>query len=174
MISAIVLVPGGPSRGGAREGELLVRSLVWLVSAVVSGIIRDVTLAGPPGLDLAEIADQSGCAAVEAEDESVRLAHAVASSKQPRLLILKSGYQPGDGMTGELDSMARVVAARESAKILAAPASFLPRVFPGLGQPVGLFAPASLCRDLRGRDFAGLKSGLSPKITFATRATPIL
>ena len=39
MISALVFVSDAKRREAARERELLVRSLVWLVSAVVAGLV---------------------------------------------------------------------------------------------------------------------------------------
>jgi hypothetical protein len=173
MISAIVLVPGGAWRGAARDGELLVRSLVWLVSAVVAGIVRDVTLTGPEGLGLADIAEQSGCAVVEDDSEAERLTKAVALSKQPRLLILEFAFQPAESMIGELDSLARVMGLDESAHLLATPATAWQRLFPSRSRTVGLFAPASRCRSLAGRDFLRLKAGLDPQVRFSTRANPI-
>jgi len=173
MISAIVLVPGGARSGPSRDGELLARSLGWLVSAVVAGVVRDVTLAGPEGLGLADIAEQSGCDAVEDDHEAERLTKAVASSKQSRLLILESAFQPGDSMIGELDSLTRTMKLDQTASLLAAPATAWQGLLPGRARTVGLLAPASRCRGLAGRDFRRLKAALRPKIKFVTRVSPI-
>ena len=78
MTSAIVFVPTATGRSAPHDGELLVRSLVWLVSAVVAGAVRDVTLAGGPGLGLCDIADQSGCGFVEGASEAACLHAALA------------------------------------------------------------------------------------------------
>ncbi|MDR3460762.1 MAG: hypothetical protein P4L76_00415 [Beijerinckiaceae bacterium] len=173
MISAIVLVPGGAWRGAARDSELLVRSLVWLVSGVVAGIVRDVTLAGPEGLGLAAIAEQSGCAVVEDDSEAGRLTKAVALSKQSRVLILEFAFQPAEGMIGELDSLARLMGPDDSARLLAAPATIWQQLFPRRSRTVGLFASASRCRALGGRDFRRLEAGLGARLQFSTRANLI-
>ena len=151
----------------------MVRSLVWLVSAVVAGIVCDVTLAGPEGLGLTDIAEQSGCAVVEDNSEAGRLTKAVASSKQPRLLILEFAFQPAESMIGELDSFVRGMGLDESAHLLAAPATAWQRLFPSRSRTVGLFAATSRCRGLAGRDFIRLKAGLEPRLRFVTRANPI-
>jgi hypothetical protein len=173
MISVIVLVPGGAGRGELRDGELLARSLVWLVSAVVAGIVRDVILAGPEGAGLADIAEQAGCTAVVDDREAECLTKAVASSRQPRLLILQSAFQPGDGMVGELDGLVRMMRQDQTASLLAAPVTAWQGLLPGRARTVGLLAPTNRCRSLAGSDFRRLKARLRPKIKFVTRANPI-
>jgi hypothetical protein len=173
MISAIVFVSDAKRRDVARERELLARSLVWLVSAVVAGIVRDVTLAGPAALRLDEIAEQTGCAMVEAEDEAARLTKAVARARGPRVLLLEAAFHPGDSMICELDSVARVIAPDASARLVSAPRTPWQRLFPDQAPTVGLFAPATRCRSLAGRDFKGLAKGLRARTVFSTRAVPI-
>jgi hypothetical protein len=174
MISAIVFVADAKRRDVSRERELLVRSLVWLVSAVVAGIVRDVTLAGRPDLGLAEIADQCGCNIAEGAGEAERLGTAIASSKGSRLLILEAGFQPTDAIIGELDGVARTLAADASVRLLATPATAWQRLFPDQARTIGLFAPADRCRALRNASFERLTTGLKPKARFATRASPIV
>lgn len=174
MISAIVFVSDATRRDVSREREILVRSLIWLVSAVVAGTVRDVTLAGRSGLDLAEIADQCGCNIAEGAGEAERLGAAIASSKGSRLLILEAGFQPMDGIIGELDSVARSVALDASVRLLATPATAWQRLFPDQARTIGLFAPADRCRALGNASFERLTTGLKPKALFATRASPIV
>ncbi|WP_158807981.1 hypothetical protein [Beijerinckia sp. L45] len=174
MISAIVFVSDAKRREASRERELLVRSLVWLVSAVVAGIVRDVTLAGPLELGLTDIADQSGCNIVEGEVEAERLRAAILASRGTRLLVLESGFQPMDGIIGELDSVARTIPPDASVRLLATPATTWQRLFPDQAATVGLFAPADRCRALREADFRQLVSGVKPKALFVTRASPIV
>jgi hypothetical protein len=174
MISAIVFVSDAKRRDVSRERELLVRSLIWLVSAVVAGIVRDVTLAGRSDLGLIEIADQCGCNIAEGAGEAERIAAAIATSKGSRLLILEAGFQPADGIIGELDSVGRTVAAAASVRLLATPATAWQRLFPDQARTIGLFAPADRCRALGNVSFEHLTAGLKPKALFATRASPIV
>lgn len=174
MISAIVFVADAKRPEAERERERLVRSLIWLVSAVVAGVVRDVTLAGPSALGLADIADQSGCDVVEGERESERLRAAFVASRGSRLLVLEAGYQPSEGMIGELDGVARMIAPEASVRLLASPATPWQRLFPDRTPTVGLFAPADRCRALRNADFRQLTMALKPRANFAARAWPIV
>ena len=169
MISAIVFARA--RRGGATlDSELVVRSLAWLVSAVVAGVVRDVVLAGPTALNLPEIADQFGCRAFEGETEAAYLATAIAAARGRHLLLIEIGAQPSGGMLAELDRMTRQGGPDALALLLAAPVTRLQRLLPGRTPRVGLLAPADRCRALAGRDFAALCAALKPKALLATRA----
>ncbi len=174
MTSVIVLVPDDTGRSPARESELLVRSLVWLVSAVVSGVVRDVTLAGRAGLDLAEVAEQSGCRVVEAASERERLGRALALSKGPRVLLIHSAYRPAETMVGELDSLTHSLPPDAALRLLAAPATAWQRLRPDAAPLVGLFAPLQACRLQPSPSFSQLVADLRPKRLFATRAAPVV
>ena len=103
MISAVVFTPDAwTGEDIARQRETVVRSLVWLVSAVVSGVVRDVTLAVPSGLGLSEVADQSGCALIQADSEAERIAQAVRGTREARLLVILAGFQPDAGLIEEI------------------------------------------------------------------------
>ncbi len=174
MISAIVYVPFANARPAARDGELLVRSLVWLVSAVVSGVVRDVTLAGGPMLGLGDIADQSGCGFVEGTSEAACLHRALAVGRGTGVLIVASGYQPGETMVGELDGLARSLGAKETARLLATPVTRWQRLSVKAAPTIGLLAPSAKCRAMPARSFPQLVAKLRPQRSFVTRATPIL
>ncbi len=103
MVSAIVFMPEDHS--GRTPSEPLValsRSLGSLVKVSVEGLIRDVTIAGPSGLDLGTIADHAGCALVEGRQEADWLAQALLLAKGPACLVLRAGYIPGHGFIEEL------------------------------------------------------------------------
>ena len=142
MISAIVLAADlrqDDDLGHVRE--LVVRSLVWLVSAVVSGVVRDVTLATPPGFGLSEVADQSGCNLVQEETEADRLAAAVAAARTDRLLIVRAGYEPDGRLSEELDTFMRRRGVEEVALIRAAPDTAIQRLLPDRAPVVALLVP---------------------------------
>ena len=142
MISVIVLVPDVHRSDDAdRFREIVARSLVWLVSAVVAGIVRDVTLAGPATLGLDEIADEAGCKLVEADDEAERIGAAVAGSRDARLLVMRAGYQPDATLTADLDAFLRRAAPDAAALVLAAPETLLERILPGRALVVGVLVP---------------------------------
>ena len=173
MISAIVFLPDVPGQDVLRENERLVRSLSWLVSAVVSGIVGDVTLTGREEPGLADIADQAGCGLVTGQSEAERLRQAVASSRGSRVLILASGYQPGDTMIGELDGITRTLPPEAAVRLVVSTGTVWQHLFPSRLPTVGLFAPADRCRALPARPFRQLTADLRPQALFATRAVPI-
>jgi hypothetical protein len=138
MITAIVLASESQSDADVEHAhEIVVRSLVWLVSAVVSGVVRDVILAAPPGFGLSEVADQSGCALVQGEEERDRIAEAVAAAREPRLLFLRVGYQIDPKIAEEIDVFVRREPADASALIVAMPETARQRLFPGRTPVIG-------------------------------------
>lgn len=139
MLSAIVLVPEDwPGQDLALEREIVVRSLVWLVSAVVAGVVRDVTLAVPPGLGLGEVADQAGCNLVTGATEAERLGQALAAARESRLILLKAGFHPEDGVIEELEAFERHRRGETVAALLAEPERFIERLFPNTSPAAGL------------------------------------
>ena len=142
MISAVVLAPDMAAEtdiGHARE--IVVRSLVWLVSAVVAAVVRDVVLAVPAALGLAEVADQAGCMLVEADTEADRLSRGLATSRETRVLVLRAGFQPETGLVEEIDSFLRRAPLDAVALVLATPETALQRLVPDRAPVVGIIAP---------------------------------
>ena len=169
MLSAVVcLVP--PPRGVplTRPAEQVVRSLSSLVPACVAGVLRDVTVAGPPGLDLQVVADHAGCALVEAADPAAALAAALAKSRHRHVLVLRAGYAVGD-LVDELDDMlgASEVAPR---RLQAAADGFAQRLLPALAPVVGLLAPTDLCRRRMPCDLGALIAAFARAPAFRSRA----
>lgn len=173
MISAIVFTPDSwPDDDLAHAREIVVRSLVWLVSAVVSSVVRDVTLAVPEGLGLAEVADQSGCMLVEADLEGERLVAAASGTKEPRLIVLKAGYQPDPGLIDEIDIFSRKHPQDKVAVLLAAPATLIEQVFPERAPAVGILLPRGLVVSPKGFDQLA-RSARRRGAVLVTRARPI-
>lgn len=174
MISAIVLVSDRQSTDDTEHAhEIVVRSLVWLVSAVVAGVVRDVTLAIPPGFGLSEVADQSGCALVEAEDEGARLAAALDAVRGPRLLVLRAGFHIDAKIVEEIDGFVRRRPEEAAALILAAPQTAPQRLMPGRAPVVGLLAPKAACLAASPRGFSRLARSLRGAARLKTRAERI-
>ena len=163
MISAIVLVPDLDRSGDpVRAREVAVRSLAWLVAAVVAGVVRDVTLAGPAGIGLGGIADEAGCKVVETNDEVERLRWAVVGSREARLLVLRAGYQPEAALTDEIATFLRRTDADAVAVVLAAPETILDRILPGGASVVAVLVP-------RGKIGTGAFGRLARRAGKATR-----
>jgi hypothetical protein len=102
MISVVLWIPDClPATSG--EGQAIVaRSLPWLVSAVVAGVVRDLTLAAPTALELARLAERVGCGLAEADRGTERLRVAVDRCREDRILVLRAGHQPTPGIIDEL------------------------------------------------------------------------
>ena len=175
MISAIVLASEHHSGDDVEHAhEVAVRSLVWLVSAVVAGVVRDVVLAVPPGLGLSDVADQSGCELVKAEDEAGRLASAITAARGPRLLVLRAGYQPDGRLAEEIDAFVRRMPDDASALVLAAPETLGQRLFPALAPAIGVLVARAACLEARPTSFSHLVRGLRRPSKLRTRAVRII
>lgn len=146
MLSVVALAgPGDDARSGdiTDVREAVVRSLGWLVSAAVVGVVRDVVLAGAPSLDLGDIADHAGCSLAQAEDEAELIAKAVALTRSDVVLVLRAGHQPDGPLIEELERIGERGATRRPALILAAPDTFIQRVLPNRCPVVGILLPRS-------------------------------
>jgi hypothetical protein len=175
MISAIVLVSDRQSTDDLEHAhEVAVRSLVWLVSAVVSSTVRDVMLATPPGFGLSEVADQAGCALVQAEEESGRLAAAIAAARGPRLLILRAGYNLDARICDELDAFIRRRPEDTPAVILSEPQTAAQRLLPGRAPVVGVLASKAACAALAPRSFSRLVREMRGATRLKIRAERII
>ena len=171
MISAIVLATGdGDSPERARETA--VRSLVWLVSAVVSGVVRDVTAACPSSWPIEDVMAHAGCALVRDPLESARLAAAVALVRSERVLVLRMGFQPEGPLVSEIDATERRLERREPALLLQSPSRLIERLFPDRAPVVG----AMVSRDaLAGAPaFRTLVRSVRGGVRLRTRMVPVL
>lgn len=169
MISAIVLATGDPPE---RVRELAVRSLAWLVSAVVAGVVRDVIAACPSSWPVADVMEHAGCALVTAEAEAGRLAAAIALARCERVLVLRLGFQPEGPLVAEIDAAQPRLAADAAALLLEAPSSMLQRVFPDLAPVVGLLLPR---QHLMGeRTYGELARSARGGLRLRTRLVPVL
>jgi len=169
MLSAILLAYETPSSGARRAGappprDAISRSLVSLIDACVRGLVADAALVGPPRTGLGSIADEAGCALVEAEREAEGLAEALALARRAEVFLLAAGHAVERGFVDEIEDHF-AYGERGRARILrAAPDSLVTRLAPALARPVGLIAPKqaildagdralpSLARRLRGAD----------------------
>lgn len=146
MISAIVLATGDPETSTMAR-ETAVRSLAWLVSAVVAGVVRDVVAACPPSWPVADVMEHVGCELVVAGDEPERLAAAAALVKSERVLVLRLGFQPEGPLVAEIDAAERRLDPSAAALLLAAPSRLFERLFPDRAPIVGIMVSRSRLLD---------------------------
>ena len=169
MLSAVVcLSPSPPGVPLARSAEHVVRSLSSLVAACVAGVLRDVVVAGPPGLDLQVVADHAGCPLVEAAAPAAALAAALSRSRHAHVLILQAGYAIGD-LVDELDDVLRASEVLPR-RLRASGERFAQRLLPGLAPVVGVLASTDLCRRRMPCDLGALIAGFARAPAFRATA----
>ena len=169
MLSAIVLASGNPPE---RARELAVRSLAWLVSAVVEGVVRDVTAACPPAWPVDDVMDHAGCALVQEEEERDRLASAAALVKCDRVLVLRFGFQPEGPLVAEIDAVQSRLTPSTPALLLEAPSTALQRLMPNRAPVVGLLLPREQLTSIG--SFGALTRAAKSGLRLRTRLVPVL
>ena len=165
MISVAILAGDGPD-DPERARVAVARSLGWLVSAVVAGVVGDVVIAATPQLELVDIADQVGCELVQAMSEQDRIRGAVARMRRPFVLVMRAGYAPRGPLVEEIDARLREgppdAGSYPPAALLLAPSTLVQRLRPSRAPIVGVLASreawsraasfADLARACKGRD----------------------
>lgn len=134
VLSGIVIIPAS-SVHAPFLAQTLLRGLSALVPATVQGVVADVTIAAPKGLEgLDRIADHAGCALQEADILSDAVRAALGNARKEHVLLLGFGHSPAPGFHQELDALYRAGVRR--CIMREEPGSFLHRVFPALSPAV--------------------------------------
>lgn len=178
MLSAIVFCEDKPAAvrpGGGDAAEVLARTLGSLVTAKVYGLLGDVRIAGPVGMNLGTLANHAGCAFLEAGAEADWLYLSLKAARGPSVLLLRSGRAPEPGFIEEAgDFLVRKSKDKPSAALLrAAPESFLERIYPALAPIAGLIAPRDLLLRAPRGGFQKLANFVAPATTLRVRARAI-
>ncbi len=167
MVSAVIFIGEKSLEAGQKNASLaLSRSLGALVAAAIAGVLRDVILAGPKGLDLDFIAEHAGCAVVEGEDEGEWLSEALELARGPQCLMLCAGYVPGTGFIEELQDLS-AGHLPFTGLYRADPQHLAERLFPRLTPIVGAVAPLDDWRAHPAQSFAR-RAGALKGHTFRT------
>jgi hypothetical protein len=151
MLTAILLAydtPAGPLRRDA-----IARSLASLVDACVQGLVADAVLAGAPGRGLEKIADEAGCALVEAARMDDGLTQALALARHEDILLLLAGKAVERGFIEEINDAFAYGDCDRPLILRCAPNSLVTRLFPKLSAPAGIVARKT---DLRKAESADL------------------
>jgi hypothetical protein len=164
MLTAILLAYDAPARPLRRDA--VARSLSSLVEACVQGVVADAVLVGAPQRGLDKVADEAGCALIEAAaiQEGWRLA--LEAARRDEVFVLLAGFAVERGFVDEVNDAFAYGDRARPLVLRAAPSSLLTRLAPTLAEPVGLIARKSalqvagtidfrkLARRLRCRDLA--------------------
>ena len=153
--------------------DAVARSLGALVEACVEGLVADAVLVGPPERGLGVIADDAGCALVEAPDALAGLREALRLARHDDILLLLAGYAPERGFIDEIHD-ALLYGDRSRTLILrTAPHNLVTRLAPALAQPAGLIARKSALRDAGAADLGVLAKKLKGA-DLSTRARRVI
>ncbi|WBJ99979.1 hypothetical protein [Methylocystis parvus] len=158
MLTAILLAHDAPARPLRRDA--VARSLASLVEACVQGLIADAVLVGAPGRGLERVADEAGCALIEASDQKEGLAQALAVARQDDALLLLAGYAVERGFVDEVNDAFAYGESGRALVLRAAPSSVVTRFVPSLAEPVGLIARKSALRGAGGAELKTLAKRL--------------
>lgn len=171
MISAIVLVTDD-NVDIDRTRERAVRSLVWLVSAVVGGVVRDVTAACPPSWPVEDVMDHAGCTLIREAREDARLSAAAGIVRCDRVLVLRMGFQPEGPLVAEVDATERRLGPSDAAQLLAAPSGLVERLFPDRAAVVGVMTARATV--VAAPTFTRLVRSARGGIRLRTRMVPVV
>jgi hypothetical protein len=175
MISTIVLSPSlRAGRPVERATEAVARSLAALVRAAMDGFVRDAAIVGPPGEELAELADHAGCAFIEATSVQEGLPIAIGQMRAEVLLVLEGGYAPQNGFPDEAGDLLLEQEAFRGALLKLAPDSLATRLAPALSQPVGALVLRAAAVATAPQDFADLIRRLKIRRTLNVRAQRLI
>lgn len=144
MLTAVLLAYDAPAQPLRRDA--IARGLASLVDACVQGLVADAVLVGAPGRGLDKVADEAGCALVEAQRPEDGLSEALSIARRDDVLLLLAGYAVERGFVDEVDDAFAYGDRRRPLVLRAAPNSFVTRVAPRLAAPVGVVASRSALR----------------------------
>lgn len=175
MVLAVVLSPSlDAARPAARAAEAVARSLAALVRATVEGVVREAVIVAAVEDELADIANEAGCALVAAPSTREGLARAVAQSRSAVAFVIEGGFIPQSGFIEEASDLLLDPGAFRGAALRRAPDRLLTRLAPGLAEPVGALANCQALREAAPRDLPELIRRLKIRRTLNVRALKVV
>jgi hypothetical protein len=173
MLTAIVLANPQEKQGVARRTpEQAARTLAFLVSAAVQGLVRDAVLIGEDSAALRYVADYAGCTLVSESAPAKALSTALAAARSEQIFLLKAGYATEPPLVDEIRDFLEFGRGREGVcgMVRQMPEGSVQRFLPGTSPLAGLVAPRDKSRAANARDLADMARRLRPAVTFKARA----
>jgi hypothetical protein len=173
MLTAIVLANSQEKQGFARgAAEQTARTLAFLVSAAVQGLVRDAVLVGEESAALRHVADYAGCTLVTESDPAAALMAALSSGRAEHVFLLTAGYAADPPLLDEIRDFLEFGRGRGSVcgLVREMPRGLVQRVLPAASPLAGLVAPRDKSRTASARDLADMARRLRPKVTFKAGA----
>jgi len=154
MLSAVLIAFDSPAAPLRREA--VARGLASLVDSCVQGLIGDAVIVAAPGRGLEGIADEAGCALVEAPRIADGVKQALNAARRDHILLLLAGVAVERGFAEEAHDFFAYGDGSQARCLRLAPDSLITRLVPGMARPVGLIAPKRALIPLAGQSFARL------------------
>jgi hypothetical protein len=177
MLTAIVLANPQEKQGLARRAaEEAARTLAFLVSAAVQGLVRDAVVIGEDSAALRYVADYAGCTLVSESEPAKALSEALAAARSEHVFLLKAGYAAEAPLIDEIRDFQEFGRGRDGVcgLVRETPGGLLQRVLPGTSPLVGLVAPREKSRAANARDLADMAWRLRPAVTFKAGARRLI
>jgi hypothetical protein len=173
MLTAIVLANSQGKQGLAPQPpEQAARTLAFLVSAAVQGVVRDAVLIGEGSAALRYVADYAGCTLVTEPDPAKALGEALAAARSEQVFLLKAGYAAEPRLIDEIRDFLEFGPGREGVcgLVREMAGGFVQRVLPSTSPLAGVVATRDKSRAAKARDVSDMVRRLRPAITFKTGA----
>lgn len=163
MMSAVLIAFDSPKAPLRRE--TVARGLASLIESCLLGVVADAIIVAEPARGLEGLADEAGCALIEAP-RAEGVAQALKAARRDHVFLLLAGFAVDRGFAEEAQDFFANGDRSRSRTLRMAPESLVTRLAPGLARPVGLIAAKSalaaadsadfdrLARKLQGADLA--------------------
>ncbi|MFO1102793.1 MAG: transposase [Methylocystis sp.] len=153
MLSAILIAVDSPRAPLRREA--VARSLGSLIEACVQGLVADAIIVAQAIRDLEGVADEAGCALIEAPCGDA-VAQALKAARRDHVFLLLAGFAVERGFVEEAQDIFAYGDKSRARTLRAAPDSLITRLAPGLARPVGLIATKNALAAAKATDFRRL------------------
>jgi hypothetical protein len=177
MLTAIVLANPQEKQVLARRApEEAARTLAFLVSAAVQGLVRDAVLLGEDSAALRYVADYAGCTLITEPNAGRALAAALAAARSEQVLLLKAGYAAEPPLIDEIRDFLEFGRGREGVCgiVREMPGGFLQRILPSTSPLVGLVARRDKSRAANARDLFEIARKLRPAVLIKAGARRLI
>ncbi len=153
MLSAVLIAFDSPKAPLRREA--VARSLGSLIESCLQGLVADALILAEPTRELEAIADEAGCALIEAS-RADGVAQALKAARRDHVFLLLAGFAVERGFAEEAQDFFAYGDRSRPRTLRMAPDSLTTRLAPGLARPVGLIATKSALTAAGSADFGRL------------------
>lgn len=153
MLSAVLIAFDSPQAPLRREA--VARSLGSLIESCLQGLVADAIILAEPARGMEEVADEAGCALIEAP-RAEGVARALKAARRDHVFLLLAGFAVERGFAEEAQDIFAYGDSSRPRTLRMAPDSLMTRLAPGLARPVGLIATKSALAGANSADFGRL------------------